>query len=166
MLRAFYALEIFGGMISPCETSHRLEPSPTNSLSLAEVGSLLVLELDGGRVYLNDGGELFALPEHAAIRDRLVDALNASGARPGSPPLPLLYAMRMAETAIAYLGRGRIVNPRSTPPAIGTCPQARTPNPQTVAARRGRSLGLPAGRLPESLTALNTLPAPSPTTSP
>ena len=29
-----------------------------------------------------------------------------------------------------------------------------------------RSLGLPAGRLPVSLPALNTLPAPSPTTSP
>ncbi len=28
-----------------------------NALSLAEVGSLLVIELDGGRVYLNDGGE-------------------------------------------------------------------------------------------------------------
>ena len=30
---------------------------------------------------------------------------------PGSPPLPLLYVNLMAETAIAYLGRGRIVNP-------------------------------------------------------
>ena len=65
----------------------------------------------GGRVYLDDSGNLFALPAHAAIRDRLVDALNASGARPGSPPLPLLDANLMAETAIAYLGRGRIVNP-------------------------------------------------------
>ena len=83
-----------------------------NALSLAEVGSLLVIELDGGRVYLNDGGNLFALPAHAAIRDRLVDALNAaSGASTDYAPLPLLSAMRMAETAIAHLGRGRIVNP-------------------------------------------------------
>ena len=89
-----------------------LEPSPTNSLSLAEVGSLLVIELDGGRVYLADDGNLFALPAHAAIRDRPVDALNASGASPGSSlPLPLLSANLMAETAIAYLGRGRLVNP-------------------------------------------------------
>ena len=70
-----------------------------------------MIELDGGRVYLDDDGNLFALPAHAAIRDRLVAALTASGARPGSPPLPLLYAMQMAETAIAHLGRGRIVNP-------------------------------------------------------
>ena len=88
-----------------------LEPSPTNSTSRADGGIWLAIELDGGRVYLDDAGELFALPEHAAIRDRLVDALNASGARRGSPPLPLLYAMSMAQTAIAYLGRGRIVNP-------------------------------------------------------
>ena len=68
-----------------------------NSVPLAEVGVLLVIELDGGRVYLDDGGELFALPAHAAIRDRLVDALIASGARPGSSlPLPLLTANRMA----------------------------------------------------------------------
>ena len=89
-----------------------LEPSPTNSPSRAHGGTWLVIELDGGRVYLNDGGELFALPAHAAIRDRLVDALNASGASPGSSlPLPLLHANLMAETAIAHLGRGRIVNP-------------------------------------------------------
>ena len=89
-----------------------LEPSPTNSQTVAaEAAPLLVIELDGGRVYLDDDGNLFALPTHAAIRDRLVDALNASGARTGCPPLPLLYAMSMAKTAIAYLGRGRIVNP-------------------------------------------------------
>lgn len=89
-----------------------LEPSPTNYVPLAEVGSLLVIELDGGRVYLDDGGELFTLPAHAAIRDRFLAALNASGASPGSSlPLPLLTANLMAETAIAYLGRGRIVNP-------------------------------------------------------
>ena len=41
-----------------------------------------MIELDGGRVYLDDAGELFALPAHAAIRDRFVDALNASGAQP------------------------------------------------------------------------------------
>ena len=82
-----------------------------NAVPLAEVGVLLVIELDGGRVYLDDAGNLFALPAHAAIRDRLVDALNASGARTGCPPLPLLYALRMAETAIAHLGRGRVVNP-------------------------------------------------------
>ena len=33
-----------------------------NSLTLAEAPNLLVIELDGGRVYLNDGGDLFALP--------------------------------------------------------------------------------------------------------
>ena len=88
-----------------------LQPAPTNSPSRAHGGTWLVIELDGGRVYLDDAGELFALPAHAAIRDRLVDALNASGARPDSPPLPLLSANLMAQTAIAYLGRGRIVNP-------------------------------------------------------
>ena len=89
-----------------------LEPASMNSRTVAaEVPTLLVIELDGGRVYLNDGGDLFALPEHAAIRDRLVDALNASGAHPDSPPLPLIAANLMAQTAIAYLGRGRIVNP-------------------------------------------------------
>ena len=35
----------------------------------AEVGSLLEVELDGGRVYLDDAGNLFALPEDAAIRE-------------------------------------------------------------------------------------------------
>ena len=79
-------------MIRPVKLPPGLEPAPTNSPSRAHGGAWLVIELDGGRVYLNDGGELFALPAHAAIRDRLVDALNASGARPGSPPLPLLYA--------------------------------------------------------------------------
>ena len=98
-------------MIRPVKLPPGLEPSPTNSRPRVDGGCWLVIELDGGRVYLDDAGELFALPAHAAIRDRLVDALNASGARPGSPPLPLLYAMSMAETAIAYLGRGRIVNP-------------------------------------------------------
>ena len=88
-----------------------LEPAPTNAPSHAHGGTWLVIELDGGRVYLDDAGNLFALAAHAAIRDRFVDALNASGARPGSPPLPLLYANLMAETAIAHLGRGRIVNP-------------------------------------------------------
>ena len=88
-----------------------LEPASMNSLTLAEAPNLLVIELDGGRVYLNDGGDLFALPEHAAIRDRFIDALNASGARTGCPPLPLLSAMTMARTAIAHMGRGRIVNP-------------------------------------------------------
>ena len=88
-----------------------LEPAPTNSPSRAQGGVWLAIDLDGGRVYLDDDGNLFARAAHAAIRDRFVDALNASGARPGSPPLPLLYAMSMAETTIAYLGRGRIVNP-------------------------------------------------------
>ena len=83
-----------------------------NALTVAaEVGSLLVIELDGGRVYLDDAGNLFALPAHAAIRDRLVDALNASGAHTDYAPLPLISAMNMAQTAIAHLGRGRIVNP-------------------------------------------------------
>ena len=98
-------------MIRPVKLPPGLEPSPTNTRPRADGGCWLVVELDGGRVYLNDSGELFALPAHSAIRDRLVDALNASGARPGSPPLPLLYANLMAETAIAHLGRGRIVNP-------------------------------------------------------
>ena len=76
------------------------------------MGSLLVIELDGGRVYFDDDRNLFALPEHAAILDRFVDALNASGAHTDSAPLPLISAMSMAATAIAYLGRGRmIVNP-------------------------------------------------------
>ena len=82
-----------------------------NTVPLAEVGALLGIEFDGGRVYLDDGGELFALPAHAAIRDRLVDALNASGAQTDYAPLPLISAMNMAQTAIAHLGRGRIVNP-------------------------------------------------------
>ena len=89
-----------------------LEPASMNSLTVAaDVGSLLVIELDGGRVYLDDSGNLFALAEHAAIRDRFIDALNASGAHTGCPPLPLLAANLMAETAIAHLGRGRVVNP-------------------------------------------------------
>ena len=93
-------------------TIARLEPASMNAQTVAaDVGTLLVIALDGGRVYLDDRGNLFALPEDAAVRDRFVDALNASGARPGSPPLPLLYAMQMAETAIAHLGRGRILNP-------------------------------------------------------
>ena len=88
-----------------------LQPASMNSVPLAEVGVLLGIELDGGRVYLDDSGNLFALAEHAAIRDRFIDALNASGAHTGCPPLPLLAANLMAETAIAHLGRGRIVNP-------------------------------------------------------
>ena len=89
-----------------------LEPASMNSRTVAtEVDPVLAIALDGGRVYLDDDGNLFALPAHAAIRDRFVDALNASGARSGCPPLPLLYAMQVAETAIAHLGRGRIVNP-------------------------------------------------------
>ena len=106
------ATERFGGMLAPVKLPPGLEPASMNSRTVAaEVPTLLVIELDGGRVYLDDSGNLFALPEHAAIRDRFLDALNASGARPGSPPLPLLDANLMAETAIAYLGRGRIVNP-------------------------------------------------------
>ena len=101
----------FGGMLSPVKLPPGLEPSPTNSPPSAHGGAWLVLELDGGRVYLDDGGNLFALPAHAAIRDRLVDALNASGAQTDSAPLPLISAMSMAETAIAHLGRGRVVNP-------------------------------------------------------
>ena len=99
-------------MLFPVKLPPGLEPASMNSASLAEVGSLLVIELDGGRVYLDDSGNLFALPAHAAIRDRFVDALNASGARTGSSlPLPLLHANLIAEMAIAHLGRGRIVNP-------------------------------------------------------
>ena len=61
-----------------------LEPASMNLRSLAGVGSLLIIELD---------------------------ALNASGASTDYAPLPLLSANLMAETAIACLGRGRLVNP-------------------------------------------------------
>ena len=98
-------------MLFPVKLPPGLEPAPTNSPPSAHGGTWLAIDLDGGRVYLDDGGNLFALAAHAAIRDRLVDALNASGARPGCPPLPLLYANMMAETAIAHLGRSRVVNP-------------------------------------------------------
>ena len=66
----------FGGMLPlvNLKLPPGLEPAPTNSLTVAaEVGSLLVIELDGGRVYLDDSGNLFALPAHVVIRDRLVD---------------------------------------------------------------------------------------------
>ena len=83
-----------------------------NKHSLADAGPLLLkIELDGGRVYLDDSGNLFALPTDMTILDRFVDALNASGAHTDSSPLPLICAMSMAETAIAHLGRGRILNP-------------------------------------------------------
>ena len=89
-----------------------LEPSPANTRPISTTGgSWLEIELDGGRVYLNDSCDLFALAKDAAIRDRFLDALAATGAGPGCPPLPLLSAMSTAETAIAHLGRGRIVNP-------------------------------------------------------
>ena len=58
-----------------------LEPAPTNSRTVtADVPTLLVIELDGGRVYLDDDVNLFALPAHAAIRDRFLAALDATGA--------------------------------------------------------------------------------------
>ena len=98
-------------MIFPVKLPPGLEPAPSNSPSRANGGAWLAIELDGGRVYLDDAGELFALPAHAAIRDRFVDALNASGASTDFAPLPLLSAMTMARAAIAHLGRGRIVNP-------------------------------------------------------
>ena len=102
----------FGGMLFPVKLPPGLEPAPTNAPSHAHGGTWLVIELDGGRVYLDDSGNLFALAAHAAIRDRFVDALNASGASPGSSlPLPLLHANLIAEMAIAHLGRGRVVNP-------------------------------------------------------
>ena len=88
-----------------------LEPSPGYVRPLSKVGSVLVIELDGGRVYLDDDGNLLSLPAHAAIRDRFLDALNASGAQTNYAPLPLLSANLMALAAIAHLGRGRIVNP-------------------------------------------------------
>ena len=69
-------------MIRPVKLPPGLEPSPTNTRPRADGGTWLVIELDGGRVYLDDAGELFALPEHAAIRDRLVDhALETLGTR-------------------------------------------------------------------------------------
>ena len=99
-------------MIRPVKLPPGLEPASMNSRTVAaEVPTLLMIELDGGRVCLDDRGNLFALPTHAAIMDRFVDALNASGARTDYAPLPLISAMNMARTAIAYLGRGRIVNP-------------------------------------------------------
>ena len=99
-------------MMRPVKLPPGLEPAPTNYyLTRADGGCWLVIELDGGRVYLDDAGNLFALPAHAAIRDRFVDALNASGAHTDYAPLPLISAMNMARTAIAHLGRGRIVNP-------------------------------------------------------
>ena len=88
-----------------------LEPAPGYVRPLSKVGSVLVIELDGGRVYLDDDGNLLSLPEDAAIRDRFLDALNATGAEADYAPLPLLSANLMARAAIAHLGRGRIVNP-------------------------------------------------------
>ena len=77
-----------------------------------------MLELDGGHVYLDDDGNLFSLPEDAAVRDRLVDALNASGTSPDYSPLPLISAMSMATAAIAHLGRGRISGQRMRPVSL------------------------------------------------
>ena len=57
----------FGGMLFPVNVKlpPRLEPASMNALTVAaDVGSLLVLELDGGRVYLDDDGNLFALPAY------------------------------------------------------------------------------------------------------
>ena len=89
-----------------------LEPSPANKRPISSTGgSWLEIELDGGRVYLNDSGNLFARAKDVAIRDRFLDALYASGAQTDFAPLPLLSANLMARDAIAYLGRGRIVNP-------------------------------------------------------
>ena len=56
-----------------------LEPAPTNDPLSTQGGAWLAIDLDGGRVYLDDDGNLFARAAHAAIRDRFVDALNASG---------------------------------------------------------------------------------------
>ena len=100
-------------MLSPVELPPGLEPSPANTRPISSIpgGSWLEIELDGVRVYLNDVGDLFSRAKDAAIRDRFLDALYASGAQTGFAPLPLLSAMTMARTAIAHLGRGRIVNP-------------------------------------------------------
>ena len=99
-------------MLAPVKLPRGLEPASMNSRTVAaKTGALLAIEFDGGRVYLDDDGNLFALPEHAAVMDRFVDALNASGAHTDAAPLPLISAMQMAEPAIAHLGRGRIVNP-------------------------------------------------------
>ena len=72
----------FGGMLSPVNVTlpPGLEPASMNALTVAaDVPTLLVIELDGGRVYLDDVGNLFALPAHAAIRDRLHQARPRRG---------------------------------------------------------------------------------------
>ena len=73
-----------------------LEPAPTNRVPLAEVGALLVIELDGGRVHLDDDANLFARPKDAAIRDRFLAALDATGVSGWCPPLRLLHANLLA----------------------------------------------------------------------
>ena len=75
-------------------------PASMNSVPLAEVGALLVIELDGGRVHLDDDGNLFARAQDAAIRDRFLAALDATGAGPGCPPLRLLHANLMARAGL------------------------------------------------------------------
>ena len=104
----------FGRYAGPVKLPPGLEPAPGNALTVAaNVPTLLVIELDGGRVYLDDAGNLFTHAAHAAIRDRLVAALAATGATGGCPPLPLLHANLLARAVIAHLGRGRIVNPQT-----------------------------------------------------
>ena len=57
-------------MIRPVKLPPGLEPSPTNTRPRADGGTWLVIELDGGRVYLDDAGELFEEPIRQGVRER------------------------------------------------------------------------------------------------
>ena len=111
-----------------------LEPASMNSVPLAEVGVLLGIELDGGRVYLDDDGNLFALPEDAAVRDRLVEALNASGAVTDYVPLPLISVWPRPRSPTWAAAASSTL--RSTPPPTGSSRPALT-SPTQAAGRRG-----------------------------
>ena len=86
----------------PREASSR---APARAHEFAVGGTWLVVELDGGRVYLDDGGNLFALPAHAAIRDRFVDASGDAAAAP--PRQPDSRGDRLA-AAVAEIHRPRL----------------------------------------------------------
>ena len=91
-----------------------LEPASMNARTVAaDVGTLLVIELVGGRVYLDDSGNLFALPVHAA--------------NPGVPCAPRTAApssftapsRARCTSASASSGPSHRCTPRSTsPPAV------------------------------------------------
>ena len=70
-------------MIRPVKLPPGLEPSPTNSRPRADGGCWLVIELDGGRVYLDDSGE----PGPPAITpDGPSHAPSGGGANAGRRP--------------------------------------------------------------------------------